>query len=127
MMGKSKFVFRALRIYLRVLLPDAYSLAVITTCFDLNRLAPFLTKLIFMHASFAQNEADHYHRKIAVLEIAYNKAIQGDQEFSEAKKIFEELKKTKKKLRLIIEKDPELQRKFYDSLNRSADELPGMG
>ena len=77
-----------------------------------------------MNASFAQNEASHYHRKISALEIAYNKAIQGDLEFGEAKKILDELKRAKKKLRSVIEKNPELQKELYDSLNKMTDQPP---
>jgi phosphoglycolate phosphatase-like HAD superfamily hydrolase len=55
--------------------------------------------------SFDQHEADQHRKKLAELQDQYRQAIQDDKPFSEVRKIYEDLKKSKNELRDISGKD----------------------
>jgi hypothetical protein len=51
-----------------------------------------------MKNPFVPNRIDHYQKEVMSLQSAYWEAIQLNKEFQEAKKIYEDLKKTEKEL-----------------------------
>jgi hypothetical protein len=60
---------------------------------------------------FAQNESNRYYHEVYQLQAAYRQAIRNNKEFSEVKKIYQELKRSRKNLPATIKNELDRDKK----------------